>query len=88
MPTQKSTHDTTPEAESILIQLLRAKPPSERLADAVLASNRVAEQCKNAIRRMNPEISDDEVKLRFIALNYGSELADRVRDYLSANNED
>lgn len=86
MPTQKSTHDTTPEAESILIQLLRAKPPSERLADAVLASNRVAEQCKNGIRRMNPAISDDEVKLRFIELNYGTELADR--DYQSANNED
>ena len=35
---------------------------------------------------MNPAISDDEVKLRFIELNYGTELADR--DYQSANNED
>ena len=79
-----SIRDTTPEAESVLIQLLRAKPAPARLGDAVSASNRVAEQCKNAIRRMNPAISEDEVKLCFIELNYGRELADHVRTYLSS----
>jgi hypothetical protein len=75
--------DTTPEAEAVLIQMLRAQPPAKRLADAVSASNCVAEQCKNAIRRMNPGISEDEVRLRFIELNYGSEIALRVRAYLA-----
>ncbi len=54
-----------------------------RLGDAVSASNRVAEQCKNAIRRIHPQITEDEVKLRFIELNYGQEIAADVRAYLS-----
>ena len=74
--------DTTPEAEAVLIQLQRAQPPARRLAEAVSASNRVAEQCKSAIRRMNPGISEDEIRLRFIELNYGSEIALSVRAYL------
>ena len=82
MSNPATIRDTSPEAELALIRLLRAKPAFEHLRDAVSASNRVAEQCKNAIRRSNPEISEDEVKLRFIELNYGSEIADEVREYL------
>lgn len=55
-----------------------------RLCDAVSASNRVAEQCKNAIRRRHPRISEDEIKLRFIELNYGPEIAASVRSYISS----
>ena len=80
------SRDASPEAELVLIHLLRAKPAFERLGDAVLASNRVAEQCKNAIRRRHPEFSEDEIKLRFIEINYGSEIADKVQTYL--NNQD
>jgi len=75
--------DTTPEAEAVLIQLIRDKPPTRRVEEAVLASNRVAEQCKNAIRRLNSGISEDEVRLRFIELNYGPEIANNVRAYLA-----
>ena len=75
--------DTTPEAEAVLIQLLRDKPPIRRVEEAISASNRVAEQCKNAIRRMNSGISEDEVSLRFIELNYGADLANNVRAYLA-----
>ncbi len=56
-----------------------------RVYSAVCASNRVAEQCKNAIRRSQPQISEDEIKLRFIELNYGQEIANEVRAYLSNN---
>ena len=81
---KKAPHlDTTPEAEAVLIQLLRDKPPTIRVAEAVFASNRVVEQCKNAIRRMNPGMSEDEVKLRFIELSYGQEIANNVRAYLA-----
>ncbi|MEL7500002.1 MAG: hypothetical protein AAFN77_20535 [Planctomycetota bacterium] len=75
--------DTAPEAEAVLIQLLRTKSPAKRVEEAISASNRVAEQCKNAIRRMNEGISEDEVRLRFIELNYGPELASNVRAYLA-----
>lgn len=76
-------HDTTQEAESVLIRMLRAKPAPARLSDAVAASNRVAQQCKEAIRRRHPELSDQEIGLRFIEINYGRELASKVRTYLS-----
>ena len=55
------------------------------LAGTVAASNRVAEQCRNAIRRANPEISEEEVRLHFIALNYGQKMADDVRKFLTGN---
>ena len=83
MPETNATLDTTPEAEAILIKLLRAKPPTRRLEEAISASNRVAEQCKAAIRRRNPELSEDEVRLRFIELNYGQDLAESVKAYLA-----
>jgi len=54
-----------------------------RLNDAVAASNRVAQQCKNAIRRSHPQISEDEINLRFIEINYGEKIASEVRTYLS-----
>lgn len=82
MSKSASIRDTSPEAESVLIRMLRDQPPFRRLFDAVTASNRVAEQCKNAIRRNNPQISENEVKLRFIELNYGQKIADEVRAYL------
>lgn len=75
--------DTSPEAEEVLIRLIRAKPPEERLRSAFEASNRVARQCKDAIRRSRPELSNEEVKLKFIELNYGPELAAEVRDFLA-----
>jgi hypothetical protein len=83
MPTPNTIKDTLPEAESVLIGLLRDRPAPLRLRDAVAASNRVARQCKDAIRRNHPKFSEDEIKLRFIELNYGQEIADEVRAYLN-----
>ena len=85
MPTPSAIHDTSPEAESILIRLLQDKPAAARLGDAVAASNRVARQCKEAIRRSHQDCSEEDIKLRFIALNYGQELANKVRSYLGKN---
>lgn len=85
MSSLNQNNDTRPEAEAVLLQLIRAQQPATRLAKAVSASNRVAQQCKNAILRAAPEISEDEVKLRFIEFNYGEQLADEVRKYLAEN---
>ena len=82
MTPSSGLHDTTREAESVLIRMLRDKPPATRLSDAVAASNRVAQQCKEAIRRSNPKLSDQEINLRFIEINYGQGIADEVRAYL------
>ena len=83
MKVQKQTADTRTDAETVLTQLIQNQAPSERLAGAISASNRVARQCKDAIVRANPDISEKEVKLRFIELNYGRELAGKVRNFLA-----
>lgn len=77
--------DTCSEADSVLTQLIRNQDPSTRLAGAIAASNRIARQCKDAIQRANPGISAQELDLRFIELNYGSKLADDVRNFLAGN---
>lgn len=81
----KQTIDTSTEADTVLTQLIQNQDPSERLAGAVSASNRVAQQCKDALLRSNPGISAQEVNLRFIELNYGRELADNVRNFTAGN---
>lgn len=83
MSTQSTIHDTNPETELMLIELIRNKPAHVRLGEAIAASNRVAMQCKNAIRRRHPEFSDNEVKLRFIELNYGNKMANELRAWLT-----
>lgn len=74
--------DTCALSDAVLTQLIQRQKPAERLAAAVLASNRVAQQCKDAILRANPGMSSQEVGLRFIELNYGQKLANAVRDFL------
>ena len=81
----KQNIDTCPEADTVLTQLIQNQDPSERLAGAIAASNRVAQQCKDAIVRANPGISTQELNLRFIELNYGQELADNVRNFMAGN---
>lgn len=85
MNIKNNNSDSSHEAETVLTQLILQQEPSKRLAAAVAASNRVAQQCKHAILRANPEISEQEIKLRFIELNYGQELADNVRNFLAEN---
>jgi len=37
----------------------------------------------HAIQRANPEATYDEVELLFVAMNYGEELASRLKVYLA-----
>ena len=87
MTQHASINDTSPEAEAVLIDLIRKTPPQVRTQQAINASSRVAAQCKDAIRRNNPGISEREVGLRFIEINYGQELADKVRAWLKQRDE-
>ena len=79
MPSQSKTQDTCPEAEMVLVELIRKQPAAVRLRNACSATQLVVAQCKNALRRRHPDLSDEEVNLRFIEINYGKELADKVR---------
>jgi hypothetical protein len=43
---------------------------------------------RNAIRRRHPDWSEDEVRLKFIELTYGAELAREVRQFLKERNSE
>jgi hypothetical protein len=76
--------DTHPEAERVQIELLRNLTIAQRFALAQALSRRTRQLAMRAIRRANPEASEEEVRLIFVEIHYGKDLADRLRAYLSA----
>lgn len=76
--------DTHPDAERVQIELLRRKTPAERLAMARRLSDLVVRMSRQAIARRHPDWTPQQVKLAWIEMSYGRELADQVRDYLEA----
>ena len=75
--------DTSPEAERVQIELLRRATVQQRLALAFSLSDTVLHLARRAIRRRMPEASEEEVRLKFVAIHYGEELAERVRANLA-----
>ncbi len=78
-----SLSDTDPEAERVHLELLRAASPRQRLRLAFSLSRTVMSLARAGLARAFPEASPEEIGLHFVALNYGPELADRVREYLA-----
>lgn len=68
-----------PVALRVQADLLRAAGPGRRAALARSLSASVISMSREAIRRRHPEYTETDVLLRFVALNYGAELADRLR---------
>lgn len=77
--------DTHPDAERVQIELLRRKTPAERLAMARRLSELVVRMSRQAIARQHPDWSPQQVRLAWMEIHYGRELADQVRDYLDAS---
>ena len=73
--------DTSTDIETVQLELLRAKTPSERGTMALRLSDEVARLSKRAIRRVHPEFSEIEVGQMFVELHYGKELADALRQH-------
>ncbi|MGD0654849.1 MAG: hypothetical protein ABSA16_10930 [Thermoguttaceae bacterium] len=74
--------DTHPEAERVQIELLRKKTVSERFALVRSLTAFTIDLSRRAIARANPDLSPDELRIKYIELVYGKELSQRVRDYL------
>lgn len=70
--------DTSPDAEQVLLRLLRQKSPSERAVMALRHSSEVLRNAKRAIKRVHPEFTEPQIGHRFIQLHYGQELASIV----------
>ena len=74
--------DTTPEAEEILVGLMRRATVAEKIARVRSLSATVIQLSRRAIARAHPHWTPLEVQLKFVELHYGQDLADRVRAYL------
>lgn len=75
--------DTRNDAEHMQIELFRCASPERRAQIALSLSQQLMALSRRAIREAHPEAREEEVGLMFVALNYGQELADRVREYLN-----
>lgn len=75
-------NDTHPEAEKVLISLIRKASIAERMSHVRSLSETVMYLSRRAIQRANPGMTELELDLAFIALHYGKPLADKVGEYL------
>ena len=75
--------DTHPNAAEVQISLLRRATVAQRLSRMRSLSRTVIMLSRRAIARANPELSEREVNLLWVAHHYGSELAERLREYLN-----
>ena len=80
---QPYTTDTNPEAERVQLELIRRIPPAQRACKAIQMTTRLIRECKMAIARNNPGLTQREIGIAFIELNYGKELAAAVERYQS-----
>ena len=74
--------DTHPEVAELQIELLRKATLAHRAQMTRSLTKMAVRNSKRAIERARPEMTPRERDLFFIELNYGRELADRVRAYL------
>ncbi|MEI7781385.1 MAG: hypothetical protein WCJ18_05600 [Planctomycetota bacterium] len=78
----KIISDTAPDADEAQLECFRRLTPQERLRKMAASSRRGRDLAMAAIRRGEPGISEAEVRLRYLALAYGDELAADVRRWL------
>jgi hypothetical protein len=76
--------DTDVEAERVQLELLRNATPGQRAALAMSLSATVISLAHRALQTQDPDASDQEIKLRFVELNYGRELAADLAAFLNA----
>ncbi len=71
--------DTSAEAERVQIELLRQATVTQRLNMALEMSDFAFGLALRAIARADAALSGDAVKLRFVELHYGADLAKAIR---------
>lgn len=79
MPIPARPADTTPDAERVQVDLLRAAPVARRLHLALQLTATVVGAARRALARSQPHASPRELDLRFVELHYGAEIAAGLR---------
>lgn len=75
--------DTDPETERVHLELMRRASPARRVCLALSLSRSVISLSRDGLSRRLPGASPEELGLRFVALHYGSDLADELRAHLA-----
>ncbi len=75
--------DTNAKTEKILISLLQKQSTSEKFSHVRSLSEIVINLSKRAIKRVNNNLSEEQINELFIEYNYGKHLAAKFRKYLS-----
>ena len=76
------SRDTDLESERVQIELLRRATLARRSSIAFSLSETAIGLARRAIRLQSPGMSDRDVLLRFAAVHYGTDLAERIRRYI------
>ncbi len=71
--------DTSPEADRVQLELLRRAGETRRFGLCRSLTETVVALSRRALREAMPGASEDEVLLRWVALQYGDALAEGVR---------
>jgi len=74
MPTPYTT-DTSVDAKAVQLELWRAMSGLERIQKVVSLSSNLRQMAFDAIRRRHPDFNEEQVRLKFVELTYGKELA-------------
>lgn len=77
------SRDTSADAEQVQIDLLRQAGSSRRLQMTFDLCDSTRAMSLRAIARANPQLSEREVKLRYVRLCYGPVLEELVRSQMS-----
>ncbi|MDQ2905575.1 MAG: hypothetical protein M3Y81_18780 [Chloroflexota bacterium] len=80
--------DTNPEIERVQLELLRKATDAQRFGLVRSLSQSGIEWSRQSIREAHPEASEEEIRLLWVALYYGQELADAVRADLARRRQE
>jgi hypothetical protein len=75
--------DTDEASEAVHLDLLRSASIARRTALAFSLTRTVVELARRGLARLDPGASESETAVKFVAVNYGQELAEGVRQRLS-----
>jgi len=67
--------DTNPKMEELMISLIRNTSIAHRISKVCSLSQTIMYLSRRAITRANPNLSDKEVKSKYISYHYGENLA-------------
>jgi hypothetical protein len=74
--------DTHPAAEKVQIELFRRATGAQKITQMRSLTSLVIGLSRRGIARANPHLDRHEVDMLWVELNYGKDLAERLRNYL------